>query len=159
MRLFAGLRPPASGHLPFRAASDTVALCGKGARNMGIIYLDLRLSNFAHSDVQEIDAKSLVDTGAIDLIIPEHLAIQLKLKDLKPREVILATGNRQVVRYVGPVNGETLGRDCATAAAVTGDQVLLGAIPMEAMDLVIHPRTQQVAVNPESPNIPMFSAK
>ncbi len=126
---------------------------------MGIIYADLRLSNFSDETIGEIDAKSLVDTGAIDLVIPEHIAIQLKLKDLKPREVILADGSRQVVRYVGPIKIETMGRDCVTAAAVMGDQVLLGAIPMEAMDLIVHPRSQQVVPNPDSPNIPMFMAK
>jgi len=37
--------------------------------------------------------------------------------------------------------------------ARTRDQVLLGAIPMEDMDLVVQPRTQQVVPNPENPNI------
>lgn len=126
---------------------------------MGIIYADLRLANFSDSTVGEMDAKALVDTGAIDLVIPEHVAIQLKLKDLKPREVVLANGSRQLVRYVGPIKVEMFGRDCVTAAAVMGDQVLLGAIPMEAMDLIVHPRTQRLVPNPESPNVPMFLAK
>jgi hypothetical protein len=33
------------------------------------------------------------------------------------------------------------------------DQVLLGAIPMEDMDLVIVPKTRTLDVNPDSPNI------
>ena len=33
-----------------------------------------------------------------------------------------------------------------------GDEVLLGAIPMEAMDLVVMPRERRLAVNPYSPN-------
>jgi hypothetical protein len=37
---------------------------------------------------------------------------------------------------------------------VIGDQVLLGAIPMEAMDLVIHPRSLTLMPNPDSPNVP-----
>jgi hypothetical protein len=40
-----------------------------------------------------------------------------------------------------------------------GDEVLLGAIPMEDMDLVVTPMTRQVAVNPASPNIPSSVAK
>ena len=51
------------------------------------------------------------------------------------------------------------GRDCVTAAAVMGNQVLLAAIPMEAMDLVVDPRLQRVVPNPENPNIPGFLAK
>jgi len=32
--------------------------------------------------------------------------------------------------------------------------VLLGAIPMEDLDLVIQPLTRTVTVNPASPNVP-----
>jgi len=38
-------------------------------------------------------------------------------------------------------------------ALVLGDEVLLGAIPMEEMDLVVNPRDRTVNVNPASPNI------
>ena len=38
-------------------------------------------------------------------------------------------------------------------ALVLGDEVLLGAIPMEEMDLVVNPRDRTVDVNPDSPNI------
>lgn len=36
---------------------------------------------------------------------------------------------------------------------------LLGAIPMEDMDLVIHPAKRTVQVNPKSPNIPSSVAE
>jgi hypothetical protein len=35
-----------------------------------------------------------------------------------------------------------------------GDTVLLGAIPMESMDVLIDPRRMQLIPNPENPNIP-----
>jgi len=40
-----------------------------------------------------------------------------------------------------------------------GDQVLLGAIPMEDMDLVIIPKTRVLDVHPKSPNIATSVAK
>jgi len=40
-----------------------------------------------------------------------------------------------------------------------GDEVILGAIAMEDMDLVINPARQLVMVNPESPNFPMAIVK
>jgi hypothetical protein len=40
-----------------------------------------------------------------------------------------------------------------------GDQALLGAIPMEDMDLVILPKTKTLDVNPSSPNIATSVAK
>jgi len=39
------------------------------------------------------------------------------------------------------------------------DQPLLGAIPMEDMDLVVVPKTREVIVNPDSPNIASSIAK
>ncbi len=35
---------------------------------------------------------------------------------------------------------------------VLGDQCLLGAVPVEDMDLVIHPKYIKLSVNPESPD-------
>ncbi len=126
---------------------------------MGIIYAELRLSNLGKRELEEITVTALVDTGALDLVVPEHVAIQLQLTDLKPREVLLADGTRKTVRYAGPIKVEMQGRDCVTAAIVMGDQVLLGAIPMETMDVIVHPRTQQPVPNPDSPNIPVSIAK
>jgi hypothetical protein len=40
-----------------------------------------------------------------------------------------------------------------------GDQVLLGAIPMEDMDLIIIPKTRTLDVNPASPNFASSMAK
>lgn len=121
---------------------------------MGVIYADIRLSNAAKPELEELTVTALVDSDAIDLVIPEALAAQLHLGDLTPREVRLADGRRRTVRYVGPVLVRAHGRDCMTSALVTGDQVLLGAIPMEAMDMIVHPRLQQLVPNPENPELP-----
>ena len=126
---------------------------------MGTIYADLRVSNFGKPELEEITVNALVDTGALDLVIPEHLAIQLRLDDLKPREVILADGSRKLERYAGPIKVDMMGRDCVTAALIMGDQVLLGAVPMQQMDVIVHPGAEQVVPNPESPNVPLFLAK
>jgi clan AA aspartic protease len=126
---------------------------------MGIIYADLRLANQARPDLEEIDASALVDTGALHLCIPEHVAVQLQLSPLKQREVQTADGKSHLIDYVGPIKISLLGRECFTGALVMGNQVLLGAIPMEDMDLIIEPARMRVSVNPLSPNIPMSLAK
>jgi hypothetical protein len=86
------------------------------------------LSNPTRPDLAPLEVSALADSGAVHLCIPEHLAIQLSLAELDRREVVL------------------------------GDEVLLGAIPMEDMDLVLRPQLQSVDVNPESPNIPLSVA-
>lgn len=126
---------------------------------MGVIYSELRLANDARTDLEEITVSALVDTGALHLCIPEHVALQLHLKTVEMREVILADGQPRQVRYVSPVRIELLNRHCVTGALVFGDQVLLGAIPMEDMDLIIEPARLKVTVNPRAPNIPLSLAK
>lgn len=106
-----------------------------------------------------MNVSALVDTGALHLYIPEHIALQLHLSQKQPREVQTADGKSHLVSYVSPVKISLLGRECVTGALVLGNQVLLGAIAMEDMDLVIEPTRQKVTVNPASPNIPLSLAK
>jgi clan AA aspartic protease len=126
---------------------------------VGLVRTDLRLANFARPELDEIDAKALVDTGALHLCIPEHVALQLCLQTVEQREVHLADGSIRLVNYVAPVQIAMLGRACVTGALVLGDEVLLGAIPMEDMDLMIHPSQHRVFKNPDSPNIAVSLAK
>lgn len=126
---------------------------------MGVTYTDLRLANDGREDLEEISASAIVDTGALHLCIPEHIAIQLQLKARSQREVQTADGKSHMVDYVSPVRISMLGRECVTGALVIGNQVLLGAIPMEDMDLIIEPTRLRVSVNPLSPNIPLSLAK
>ena len=121
---------------------------------MGLIYTAIRLSNPGDSSVQVLQAQALVDSGAINLCIPMRIAEQLKLELLETREVITADAQRTSVPYVGPVKVSFANRSCYTGALVLGDSVLLGAIPMEDMDLIINPREQKLTVNPENPNTP-----
>jgi clan AA aspartic protease len=121
---------------------------------MGLVRQHIRLANAAKPELEEIDANALVDSGAIDLCIPRHIALQLKLDKAEEREVTVADGRRELVDYVGPVRIEVFGRSAFTGALVRGEQVLLGAIPMQAMDVLIDPRREQLIPNPDNPNIP-----
>jgi clan AA aspartic protease len=102
--------------------------------------------------------RALVDNGALHLCIPQHIAIQLNLKELEQREVTIADGSKRLVPYVGPVNITFKNRNCFTGAMVLGQEVLPGAIPMEDIDLVIQPSLLSVLANPNSLNIPMSVA-
>jgi hypothetical protein len=64
-----------------------------------------------------------------------------------------------VVPYVGPIQIRFKNRTCFTGALVLGETVLLGAVPMEDMDLVVSPSQPTIEVNPKSPNIPSVVVK
>jgi len=126
---------------------------------MGLIRGVFILSNPSKPELAPVEVSALADTGAVHLCIPEHLAIQLNLAELERREVVLADGHRRSLPYVGPVEVRFKNRRCFTGAMVLGNEVLLGAIPMEEMDLVLRHQLQSVDVNPESPNIAVSLAK
>ncbi len=93
------------------------------------------------------------------LCIPEHVKIQLGLEEQDRKEVTIADGSKRLVPYVGPIEIRFKNRVGYAGPLVMGDQVLLGAIPMEDMDLVVHPKSRSTDVNPENPNIACSIAK
>lgn len=120
---------------------------------MGLVGANIKLSNARDLTLKPVETPCLVDTGATYLCITEEIALQLKLEELQKREVKLANGHIIEVSYVGPVKVEFDNRSCFVGAMVMGDTVLLGAIPMEDMDLIVHPKLLKLSVHPDRPNI------
>jgi len=120
---------------------------------MRLVTAKVLLENPREPDLKGIEVDTLVDSRAVHLCIPEHLRIQLKLEEIDKKEVTLADGSRKVVPYVGPIQIRFKKRIGFAGALVLGDQVLLGAIVMEDLDLVVLPKRKVLDVNPNSPNI------
>ena len=87
------------------------------------------------------------------------MALQLGLETESVREVSVADGRSMSVPYVGPIKVSFGNRFCYVGALVLGDEVLLGAVPMEDMDLVVNPSRREVTVDPANPNIPHARVK
>ncbi|MCK4659808.1 MAG: clan AA aspartic protease [Phycisphaerae bacterium] len=105
--------------------------------------------------IRRIKVNALVDRGAYMLVVPEHVRLQLGLEDVTEREALIADGTLHKVPVVGPVNVRFENRLATCNAMVLGtDTVLLGALPLEELDVVIEPRSQTLIVNPENPTMP-----
>ncbi len=126
---------------------------------MGHVFAEIELSNPRQPDFVPIVVNALVDTDALMLCIPEHIANQLDLTTESMREVSVADGRSSNVPYVGPIKLTFGKRFCYVGALVLGDEVLLGTVPMEDMDLVVNPSRREVTVDPASPNIPHARVK
>ncbi len=100
---------------------------------MGYVRTKIEINNPRETKLGALSVDALVDTGALMLCIPEHIKVQLKLDELEKREVTTADGKKQLVPYVGPVQLRFKNRSCFVGALVMGDEVLLGAVPMEDM--------------------------
>ncbi len=126
---------------------------------MGHVFAEIELSNPRQQDLAPLKVNALVDTGALMLCIPEHFALQLNLDTESMREVSVADGRSMNVPYVGPIKVTFGKRFCYVGALVLGDEVLLGSVPMEDMDLIVKPGRRELTVDPASPNIPHARVK
>lgn len=139
---------------------------------MGLTYADLTLINFADETlfedgylpkekVRSMPIKALADTGAIRLTINENIRHQLGLRVRNSMDVTLADGTKRNLQVAGPIRVKFKERDCITDAFVLPDneEPLLGAVPMELMDLTIIPSQQKIEYNPSHPDGPLFSLK
>lgn len=126
---------------------------------MGLVKAKVLLRNPRLPERQPLEVEALADSGAIHLCIPPHVQIQLGLEEQTKKEVTFADGRKALVPYVGPVELRFKNRIGFAGALVLGDEVLLGAIPMEDMDLIVLPGTRTLDINPGSPNIGTSVAK
>jgi clan AA aspartic protease len=120
---------------------------------MGLTRAKLSLKNPRRPELAAVEVDALADSGAVHLCIPTHVQLQLGLEETDRKEATFADGSRKLVSYVGPVELRFKNRVGFAGALVLGDEVLLGAIPMEDMDLVVVPRTREVEINPANPNV------
>ncbi|TAE26612.1 MAG: clan AA aspartic protease [Candidatus Kapaibacterium sp.] len=133
---------------------------------MGLIFTDIELINaidlgnarfeqLPMADVRRMNVRALVDTGAYMLTINETVRHQLGVPKLDEEVAILADGSQLPVDIVGPIEVRFKNRRTTVdAVVIPGDeQILLGAIPLEGMDVVIDTKAQEMTVNPKHPNI------
>ena len=113
----------------------------------------LTLRNPVHPELATIEVKALADTAATHLCLPKQVADQLELVEQDQREATFEDRSKKLLPYVGPGEIRFGNRSCFLGAMVLGDEVLLGTIPMECMDLVVSPMTREVMVNPDTPDI------
>ena len=93
----------------------------------------------------------LVDTGSVLLAINENIQEVLQFPVIERRKVQLA--NNMIAEYdvVAPVELRFKNRRTSCQAFVLPEDStpLLGAIPLEDMDVLIHPTREELIVNPE----------
>lgn len=111
---------------------------------MGLVYANLVLENAKFDMPNKVRVKALVDTGSLYLCIPESICEELGITGFYKKQVRLADGSYRESKYVGPIEVKYEDKGCLVGALVMGDEVLLGAIPMEDMDIMVDPSEQRL---------------
>jgi clan AA aspartic protease len=124
---------------------------------MGIVHTEITLENprdagnakegiIKAKDVRRMRVNAMVDTGAWNLVINEATRAQLGLYVEETSEVEAAGGVTEKCGITESVNVRWRDRfvSCNAVVLPNEQEVLLGAFPLEGMDLMIHPRLRKV---------------
>lgn len=133
---------------------------------MGYVFAEIELINgddlalnrrgiLAENEIRRVVNVALVDSGALDLVINEEVQERLSLPVLHRRTIWLADETQREVDMVGPVEVRFENRSTIVKAIVLpgAEEVLLGAIPLEGLDVFIDPANERLVVNPKSPDL------
>jgi clan AA aspartic protease len=124
---------------------------------MGLVYTDITLKNAAdvsivrrgiieEQKIRQTTVKALVDTGCFTLIITEAVRQELGLDVIEEYDVTLANETTETCKKTEAVEVHWKNRHDVVRAMVlpSAKEVLLGAIPLEGMDLIVDPARQTV---------------
>ena len=124
---------------------------------MGIVHAEITLKNsfdcanyqrglIKEQDVHSVSVTAVVDTGAMSLVISDELCQMLALRIQGEKIALVANGQRVSCKVTEPVNIYWKNRYSSLSAVVIpgAEKVLLGAIPLEDMDLIVNPITQEL---------------
>ena len=124
---------------------------------MGMVYTEVTLKNVGdielvrrgyikEAEVRELTVTALVDTGAFSLCITEDVFSKLGLDAVGQTIATVANGQSVVCKITAPVDVHWRDRSTTVRATVVpgSEKILLGAIPLEGMDLTVSPKTQEV---------------
>jgi clan AA aspartic protease len=124
---------------------------------MGTVYAEVTLKNtgdvikardgfIPEQQIRATTVSALVDTGAGTLVINEETRQKLGLVIKGLRRGTLADGAKASYQVTEPVEIHWKNRDttCQAIVAPGADNILLGVIPLEDMDLIVDPTKQEL---------------
>ena len=138
--------------------------------DMGEVRVRARLTNAVDEEllrrgllkpdqVRTYEADALIDTGAVRMVLPPHIAARLGLGTRGQRMAEYADGRVEAVSVTGPLVVEIEGRDTLEEALVLGDEVLIGQTVLEKLDLFVDCQRQRLVPNPAHPDQPVTKVK
>ena len=127
---------------------------------MSIVYEEITLKNGTDVDdairgridkheVRQMTVEAMVDTGAWTIVINEEIRDKLGLLDKGCGEATFADGEKGTYKMAGPLEIWWKNRNftCNALVLPNSPDILLGAIPLEGMDLTINPLRELIGVH------------
>ena len=124
---------------------------------MGFVYAEITLKNAADTEfhkrgsmkepeIRQTTVTAIVDTGAANLVINEDIRQQLGLRIDGSYTAKLADGSVKIYSRTEPVEIKWKNRESVQKPILvpSANEILLGAIPLEDMDLIVNPVKQEL---------------
>jgi len=123
---------------------------------MGIVHTEITLKNAGdvlnvrhgiaeNPEIRQTTLQVVVDTGAMTLVINEQMRQQLGLAVVGTKQATLADDTKKTVQIAEPVEVHWKNRSMTCQPwVVNSGRILLGAIPLEDMDLIVDPAKQEL---------------
>jgi clan AA aspartic protease len=124
---------------------------------MGTVHAEITLKNVKDSgyasdglikeeEIRTLKVNALVDTGAMSLCITEEVREKLGLEIMETRYVRVANGDRVNCKIAAPVDIYWKNRFTTVRPYVIpgAEIILLGVIPLEDLDLIVNPISQEL---------------
>jgi clan AA aspartic protease len=128
---------------------------------VGHIHVDIELINeedmgmarrslMDPDDIRKITVSALVDTGALMMSINENIQEYLQLPIVETRRLELANGKMLECPIGAPlvVRFKDHTAHCSAVILPGNSEPLLGAIPLEEMNVIIDPQRQELVPSP-----------
>ena len=96
-----------------------------------------RLRQLAPEQVHRYETEALIDTGAVRSTIPAAVAERLGLFRHRKTDAKYADGRVEEVDMTEAVTVEILGRETEMNPMILGEQILLGILVLEGLDLMV----------------------
>ena len=117
---------------------------------MGLIFAEIMLSNARNDNLDPMMVNALVDSGALHLCIPQHVANQLELLELDRREVTIANAYRDAQKIKGEgdaqaasIYAEGFGRDPQFAQFYRSLEAYKSSFTKKADVMVVDPSSSE----------------
>jgi clan AA aspartic protease len=121
----------------------------------------VRRGQLAEAEVRAVKVRAIVDTGAVMLMLPRDVVEALGLDEIRSAVVTCADNRKEELVVAGGVTVRVGSRSAFVECLVgpPNSDVLLGQIPLEAMDLLVDCGRQELVPRPESPFLPLLNLK
>ena len=102
------------------------------------------------------ETEAIVDRSNVHSALPMDMVEKLGLDIWRKQVIQFADGREKVVEFTDPVKFQVGDREATVETMVAGNEVAIGRVVLELLDMVVDRDRERLIPNPAHPNGPVF---